>query len=177
MMNLEGDLVAALQQLDEDVQKHVVRPVAYAGAKVLYEEARIRAPVYQGGAFTRKNGVEVKPGQLRDAIYHVFSEDQSSDLHKIYEISWNASKAPHGHLLENGHWLVRGKLGRGNTGPPRRIKWVPAVPFIRGSFDRAPAAVEAMQQRAIEKMQEVLTRTVVDDFGNEVTVVGALHGD
>lgn len=171
MIELSGDLVAALQQLDEDVQKQVVRPVAYAGAKVLYDEVRMRVPVYRGPA---RRGIH--PGQLRDAIYHVFSESKSSDLEKVYEISWNAAKAPHGHLIENGHWIVRGKVGRGNSGPPRRVGWAPAIPFVRGSFDRAQDAIAAMQRRAAEKIQEVLTKTVVDDFGNEVTV-GASHGD
>ena len=30
------------------------------------------------------------------------------------------------------------------------------------------AAIEAMRDRAVQKMAEVLQRTVVDDFGNEV---------
>ncbi|RLK45949.1 HK97 gp10 family phage protein [Cupriavidus plantarum] len=165
------DLVATLQQLEEDVQERVVRPIAYAGARLLYDEVRLRVPVYEGRE--RKN---IRPGQLRDAIYHVFAEDQSSDLAKFYEISWNASKAPHGHLIEYGHWIVRGKVGRGNAGPPRRVGWAPAIPFVRSSFDRAPDAVRAMQARAVEKVQEVLSRKIVDDFGNEVPV-GDKHVD
>lgn len=170
-MNLIGDLAGALEQLDEDVQQRVVRPVAYAGARVFYNEVLRRVPVYEG-----KPRKGIHPGQLREAIYHVFSESLSSDLEKIYEISWNAAKAPHGHLIENGHWIVRGKVGRGNEGPPRRVGWVPAIPFVRGSFDLAPEAVKAMQARAVEKVQEVLSRRVVDDFGNEVAV-GDKHVD
>lgn len=164
-MELIGDLSAALEQLGEEVQQRVVRPVAYAGAKVFYDEVRLRVPVYTG-----KPRKGIHPGQLREAIYHVFSEGLSSDLEKVYEISWNAAKAPHGHLIENGHWIVRGKVGRGNAGPPRRVGWAPAIPFVRGSFDRAADAVRAMQARAVEKVQEVLSRNVVDDFGNEVPV-------
>ncbi|WP_416046680.1 HK97 gp10 family phage protein [Cupriavidus basilensis] len=171
MIELQGNLLEGLREIEEGVRDHVVRSVAYAGAKVLYDEVRRQAPVYTG-----KERKGIKPGQLRDAIYHVFSESLSTDMRAMYEISWNASKAPHGHLIEYGHWIVRGKVGKGNAGPPRRVGWAPAIPFVRRSFDRAQAAVSAMEARAVEKMQEVLSRTIVDDFGNEVAV-GAKHGN
>jgi hypothetical protein len=162
MIELKGDLFSGLDQLAADIEEHVVRSVAHAGAVVFYEEARVLAPVYRG---PEKEGV--RPGQLREAIYRAFADQQSSAGRAVYRISWNAKKAPHGHLIENGHWLVRKVNGR-----KERLRWVPPHSFIRRAFDRAPAAIEAMRERAVLKMAEALRRTVVDDFGNEVVVGG-----
>lgn len=163
MIKLQGDLAATLEGIASEVQEHVVRSVAHAGADVLYGEARQLAPVYSGPA---KTGV--KPGQLRDAIYQVYATQQSTPDLAVYEISWNHFKAPHGHLVENGHWLVR-KI----DGKKVRIQWVPAKSFIRRANDRASDAVAAMQRRAAEKLQQVLRKTVVDDFGNEISLGAA----
>ncbi|KWW37898.1 phage tail tape measure protein [Cupriavidus metallidurans] len=100
-LSLSGDLQAALDRLEAGMKERVLRPAAHAGALVFYEEARRLAPVYDG---PEKKGV--KPGQLRNAIYRVFSESKSGETQKIYEVSWNAKKAPHGHLIERGHWRV-----------------------------------------------------------------------
>lgn len=162
MIEMSGDLLGALEQLESDVQEHVVRSVAHAGAEVLYDEARLLAPVYSGPP---KEGIA--PGQLRNAIYQVYAKGLSTPDHAVYEISWNHFKAPHGHLVENGHWLVRKVNGK-----KVRVKWVPAHSFIRRANDRADAAVEAMQRRAADKLAQVLRKTVVDDFGNEVPTGG-----
>ncbi|CAJ0717678.1 HK97-gp10 family putative phage morphogenesis protein [Ralstonia mannitolilytica] len=163
MLKLTGDLMEALDGLEaEIVETHVIRPVAHAGALVFYEEARALVPVYHG---PEKKGV--RPNQLKNAIYRVFNRERPESGHASYSVSWNATAAPHGHLIENGHWLVKKRGGR-----KRRIRWVPAQSFIRRAFDRAPDAVQAMQRRAREKVAEVLKKTVVDDFGNEVTVGG-----
>ncbi|AKZ26332.1 HK97 gp10 family phage protein [Ralstonia nicotianae] len=166
MLKMTGDLLEAIDGLEADVvEGYVVRPVAHAGALVFYEEARALAPVYSGPAQKR-----VRPGQLKNAIYRVFNRDKPDSGRASYSISWNAVAAPHGHLIENGHWLVKKRKGR-----KRRIRWVPAQSFIRRAFDRAPDAVEAMQRRARERVAEVLKKTVVDDFGNEVAA-GGDHG-
>ncbi|MHA6885721.1 HK97-gp10 family putative phage morphogenesis protein [Ralstonia pseudosolanacearum] len=167
MLKMTGDLLAAIDALEADVvEGYVVRPVAHAGALVFYEEARALAPIHRGPAQK-----QVRPGQLKNAIYRVFNRDKPDSGHASYSISWNAVAAPHGHLIENGHWLVKKQKGR-----KRRIRWVPAQSFIRRAFDRAPAAVEAMQRRAREKVAEVLKKTIVDDFGNEVEVGGGHDG-
>ena len=67
--------------------------------------------------------MQTRPGQLRDAIYHVYADQLSSDGHAVYRVSWNAKKAPHGHLIEYGHW--RGLEGRA----------VPVLDGARASFD------------------------------------------
>jgi len=149
-IGLVSDMSESLAKLEADMKEHVVRSAAHAGALLFYDEARRRAPVY-GGA-PRKG---IKPGQLRDAIYRAFAEKKSSDVVKMYEVSWNTRKAPHGHLIEYGHWIVQ-KV----NGIPQRTGRVPAIPFIRGSFDRAQDAIRAMRERAVERTAEVLSGTV-----------------
>ncbi|UXC37190.1 HK97 gp10 family phage protein [Cupriavidus gilardii] len=157
----DGDLAGDLDELEDQLVKDVVRPIARAGALVFYEEARRLVPVYKGAPVIRKNGRKTTPGQLRDAIYHVYSKSESTDVRAAYQVSWNATKAPHGHLVEYGHWRVN-KLVKTPTGwiaTTERLEThvrVPAVGFMRRAGDRAEAAIEAMRKRAAEKVAEVL---------------------
>lgn len=104
---------AALDALLAASQK-AVRPAAQAGAEVMYQEARIRCPVsgeghwFHGSSF-RKTGQKywIEPGTLRDAIYQVFSKDNSSAFgggyrNATYQVAWNHKKAPHGFMVEFG---------------------------------------------------------------------------
>lgn len=160
-LSLSGDLQAALDRLEAGMKERVLRPAAHAGALVFYEEARRLAPVYDG---PEKQGV--KPGQLRNAIYRVFSESKSGETQKVYEVSWNAKKAPHGHLIERGHWRVNNVIRVNNrwVATTERLPapvWVPAVGFIRRSYDQRDAALKAMQERAAERTAEVLAEVKV----------------
>jgi HK97 gp10 family phage protein len=114
-------LDAALDNLSERV-KEQVRPAAQAGAQVLYDEVRFRVPV--------------SSGKLRAAIYQAFSQDNSKDGTATYHISWNARRAPHGHLIEFG-----------------TVKMA-ARPFLRPAYDAASAkALEAAKARLVEGMK------------------------
>lgn len=130
---MDGDPVAGLTRFVEAVEERVVRPAAHAGALVFYERARELAPEYTGPP---KSGI--KPGQLRAAIYRVFSEDRSTDEFKIYQISWNHTKAPHGHWME---------YGNSRHGPK---------PFIRPAFDFYEKALEASRERARTLIAEIV---------------------
>ncbi|MDH0519980.1 HK97 gp10 family phage protein [Achromobacter xylosoxidans] len=127
-----GDAVEGLTRFVEAVEQRVVRPAAHAGALVFYERARELAPEYIGPP---KSGI--KPGQLRAAIYRVFSEDKSSDDLKIYQISWNHTKAPHGYWME---------YGNSRHGPKS---------FIRPAFDFYEKALEASRARARTLIAEI----------------------
>ncbi len=131
---MDGDPVAGLTRFVEAVEQRVVRPAAHAGALVFYERARELAPEYLGPL---KKGI--KPGQLRAAIYRVFSEDRSSDDIKIYQVSWNHTKAPHGHWME---------YGNSRHGPKS---------FIRPAFDVYERALEASRARARSLISEIAT--------------------
>lgn len=88
-----------------------VRPAAQAGAQVLYEAVKVN--VSSIGSVT---------GNLGRAVYQAFSPEHSIDgVQAQYHVSWNARKAPHGHLLERG-WIQRYAVTIAKGG-----KWVTRV--------------------------------------------------
>jgi HK97 gp10 family phage protein len=92
------------------------RPAAQAGIQVIYERARLNAPVgdrehyFYGkaakaappGSKKAKAYGPFKPGTLRDSIYQVYSKDKSTATKHVYECTWNRTKAPYGHMVELG---------------------------------------------------------------------------
>jgi HK97 gp10 family phage protein len=114
-----------------------VRPAAQAGAQVLYEEVKIRAPVKAKP--TVRKGKVLPPGALKASIYQVFSRSNSDATHATYHISWNAKKAPHGHLVEVG------------------TSRAPAHPFLRPAYDaKVREALAAANQAWIDGTRKVL---------------------
>lgn len=168
-----SSLNAAMDKLNDRVQESV-RPVAQAGAQVLYDEVKRNVA-----------SIGKKTGNLANSIYQVFSTDNSGPGRATYHISWNANKgrAPHGHLVEfghiqryvvylgsNGQWYtaVRPEM-RGKPRPSRRAsqavkdayyvrlpqaKQVPAQPFIRPAATKFPDAVQA----CIKKLAEIVNK-------------------
>lgn len=93
-----------LQATTNELQK-ATRPAAQAGAQIIYDAARLNAPVskrphkFYG---THKVYGPYAPGNLRDSIYQVFSKTNSYKDVSAYHISWNADKAPYGWMVELG---------------------------------------------------------------------------
>lgn len=85
--SLNGFLKSLGDRADE-----AARPAAQAAADVLYKE--VQKNVGQLGKVT---------GNLSRSIYQVFSKDNSGKGFATYHVSWNARKAPHGHLVEFGY--------------------------------------------------------------------------
>lgn len=131
--SMTDDLEQSLMSLAESLEERVPRPAAHAGVLVFYNRARELAPVYKGAA---RYGTT--PGQLRDAIYRVFSKGSSSDEVKVYQVSWNHYKAPHGWWME---------YGNSQHGPK---------PYIRPAFDFYEDALEAARKRARELTTEII---------------------
>lgn len=137
-------LIAELDQLGVDARE-LLRPAAQAGAQVFYDEVLRRVPVAKE-PHRRKGGRIVQPGALKKSIYQAYSTDHSSDVLATYHVSWNARKAPHGHLIENGHWTKAvGKHG------PLKPRWVPAHPFIRSSYDAVNGRAENASSAVLDK--------------------------
>lgn len=150
--SVRADFSAALAALDqiETRAKAAARPAAQAGAQLLYEEAKARAPV-AAAAHVLKSGRVIPPGALKASIYQVYSKSNSSeaDGRATYHVSYNAKKAPHGALVEFGHVQTRvaylGKDGRWYTSkaPLAAPRHVAARPYLRPAYD-------AVHQRALE---------------------------
>lgn len=107
---------------------HVKEDVAMAGvaemAVVIYDEVKINVAKHK------------KTGLLGSAIYRVYSPEKSVGALKLYRVSWNKRKAPHGHLLENG------------------TSRAPAYPFMRPSLSRLPDAIRAGRARIAKELLE-----------------------
>lgn len=129
--------------------KTLARPAAQAGAQVFYDEVNRNVA-----------GIGRKTGNLAASIYQAFSEDNSSDVRATYHISWNARKAPHGHLVEYGHMMTRkayiGSDGNWYTSDVllQTPVQVGARPFIRPAFAAAQRALEAARDRYVQDMRE-----------------------
>jgi HK97 gp10 family phage protein len=132
---------AALDKLQADAGEHV-RAAAQAGAQVLYEEARLRSPVSKHAHWFY--GTHQKyfftPGSLRNAIYQVYSEDNSQPgVKATYHISWNHQKVPYGFMVEYG------------------TSRAPAHPFIRPAFDSAKSeSLQAASNEFTTRMTKTL---------------------
>ena len=81
------------------------RPAAQAGAQIIYERARLEAPVSADSHFFYIRGKKYgpyAPGTLKNAIYQVYSKENSFKDVSTYHISFNKSEAPYGFIVHNG---------------------------------------------------------------------------
>ena len=137
-----------LANLAGPIRVQLARSMGVAGGQVIRDVAKIYAPV--------------KQGLLRDAIYLAYRDAYSDDTKITYSISWNAKRAPHGHLIEFGHWqtnaMYQGRDGKWYVGAPlTKPKWVAAHPFLRPALDGSTAmARNAMMARGRERLPELL---------------------
>lgn len=139
------DLASFEREMDGIVVEchEAARPAAQAMAQVLYEAVKVNVA-----------RIRPKTGKLAGSIYQAYSKRESTPGHAVYHVSWNARKAPHGHLVEFGH-LQRYEIsfdkatGRFITHKDKPLptpKLVAARPFVRPAmahFDRAAAAGRA----------------------------------
>lgn len=106
-MAVRMNVTAFKEQLRAEVDKlhAATRPAAQAGVQIIYERARLEAPVSQDSHYFYIRGKKYgpyAPGTLRDSIYQVFSKDNSYKDVSTYHISFNKSEAPYGFIVHNG---------------------------------------------------------------------------
>lgn len=144
-----GDVERMLDDVASSCEA-AARPAAQAGAQVLYDDVK------------RNVGrLKKHTGKLDRAIYQAYSADQSDPRRAVYHVSWNARKAPHGHLVEFGH-LQRYEItfdrntGRFITHKDRPLaapRQVAAQPFIRPAMARFEQAITAARERFLADLQ------------------------
>lgn len=85
-----------------------------------------------------KANVNSETGRLKDAIVVKYAAEDSSTKNVRYVVTWNRKKAPHGHLVEFGHWrthevvkLPDGTIRTGALLPRAEWDWTPAKAFLR----------------------------------------------
>lgn len=164
---IEFDMESALKSLDAlgaAAKSHLPRSMAVAAGSVFRDEAKARAPVFDGST-ALKGGANVKkppkPGLLQEAIYLAFSDNRSKPEqgHFVYSVAWNSSKAPHGHLLEFGHWRYN-EIHPGGLPMKQPLEepvWVAAKPFLRPAYDAVRSlALTTGMERGKERATELL---------------------
>ncbi len=106
-MTVRMDIGRFKEQLRAEADKlhAATRPAAQAGVQVIYDRARLNAPVSDASHYFYIRGKKYgpyAPGTLRDSIYQVFSKDNSFKDVSTYHISFNKSEAPYGFIVHNG---------------------------------------------------------------------------
>jgi hypothetical protein len=156
---------AVLAKLAGPAAESLARRMCVSGGVILRDEAKINAP--QGVAeeqAIRQYGGSIRPGALKDAIYLAFRDGESSKTLFKYSVTWNAKKAPHGHLVEFGHWQPYRIVFTKDRGwqtlinhPLPTPSWVPGMPFLRPTFDANLGRVKtAMIERGRAEIQILL---------------------
>ena len=118
-------LKASLKAYAGKIETQVAIEGAAGMAVVIYDEVKANASRIK------------KSGLLESAIYRVYSPEKSSATAKLYRISWNKKKAPHGHLIEFG------------------TSTAPAYPFLGPARSRIPDAITAGQARMAKKLTDL----------------------
>ena len=106
-MAVRMNVAAFKEQLRAEVDKlhAATRPAAQAGAEIIYQRARLEAPVSADSHYFYIRGKKYgpyAPGNLRNSIYQVYSRDNSFKDIATYHISFNKSEAPYGFIVHNG---------------------------------------------------------------------------
>lgn len=129
---------AAVNGLVDDVEA-AARPAAQAMAQVFYDSVK-----------TNVARIRRRTGNLERSIYQAFSADNSGQGYATYHVSWNAAKAPHGHLVEYGHlqrYLVtiddRGRWITHKDKPLPSPVYIPGKPFLRPAMAMEAVAYAA----------------------------------
>jgi HK97 gp10 family phage protein len=126
---LTGEIDKNLDKFEGELRAQVLRAAAGAMANFILNQARRYALPH------------VKTGALYNSLYQVYAEDLSDENKQVYRVSWNRTKAPHGHLIEFG------------------TSRAAAYPFIRPAFDHVKEAIEVGKARMRDKMREELRIT------------------
>lgn len=151
--SIKMDLPAFDAMVDADIQRFeaAARPAAQAGAQVIYEEVKRNV-----------DRIKKHSGNLASSIYQAYSKDNSGQGRATYHVSWNARKAPHGHLVEFGHLQryeisfdpVTRRFITHKDRPLAQPKLVAAKPFIRPAMARIPEAERAIRAEFDRFVQE-----------------------
>ena len=106
-MRINMNISAFKESLNAQLDKlhAATRPAAQAGSEIIYQRARLEAPVSSDSHYFYIRGKQYgpyAPGNLRNSIYQVYSRDNSFKDIATYHISFNKSEAPYGFIVHNG---------------------------------------------------------------------------
>jgi hypothetical protein len=148
----------AFAALEGPIRESLSRRMLVSGGVLLRDAAKGQARQAEN-----KEGVE-RRGVLANAIYLVYEAEATTNHSFTYKVSWNARLAPHGHLIEFGHWMTH-KVYKASNGEWYTLKdqplatpiWVPARPFLRPTYDSyGNTALRVMILRGQEELPKLL---------------------
>lgn len=146
---LIGDLAANLDRFEAQIKESVLMSGVAAMALEVYNEVKLNTSGLMSSSsygplpkssphatyFYGQNEKYLLPARaLYNAIYRVYSKEQSSDTVKTYKVSVNKKKAPHWAMVEYG------------------TSHSAAHPYIRPAFDKINLAIEAGMVRMHERI-------------------------
>jgi len=151
-------LMATLDALAGPIKESLSRRMLVEGGVLLRDAAASNARMA-----ANQEGVEVR-GLLARSIYLAFDEKSSAGDLFNYTVSWNRKIAPHGHLIEFGHWQThvayKGSNGEWYTRkdmPLDAPRWIPARPFLRPTLDSyGKTAISVMLRRGQTELPKLL---------------------
>jgi len=131
-------LTDALLALDDAVGESTLRQAAVAGARVVFNEAKIRTPVAVK-PYERK-GTTIYPGFLRDHMLIAYDKETSVPGRiASYIVTWS-KEAFYGRFVENGTSKMAARA------------------FLRPAFDATRGEVAVTINDVIQKKVQELTR-------------------
>jgi hypothetical protein len=111
VISVEFDLGSALKQVDALAKSanDAIRPAAQAGAQIFYEAVIAAAPKsdkghwFHGTSF-KSTGQKYwfESGNLKNAVYQVYSKSDSAPDKSVYHVAWNHRKVPYGFMVAGG---------------------------------------------------------------------------
>jgi hypothetical protein len=139
----------AVEKLQGPLKVSLARSIAVGAGETLRDEAKLLAPK--------------ESGLLANSIYLAYKDGRSNEKEVVYSVSWNHLAAPHGHLIEFGHWqpykVVKLPNGDWFTTKERlpSPKFIAAHPFLRPALDSAgKRAAQAGIERGRRRLPELL---------------------
>ena len=141
------ELAAALRALPDKLAKNGLRAGVYAGAKVIQDEAKLRAPVYTGPV---EQG-HPPPGTLKRAIIMKQIREESGQRHQVFFVTVRSGKkyqkqGKKGNLSQDAFYWRWVEFGSTKMA---------ARPFLRPAFEaKKEAAVEAIKNKLAERVEE-----------------------
>jgi HK97 gp10 family phage protein len=142
-----------LAKMSDAASESTLRQAAVAGARVIMDEVRLRAPV---GPFPHiRSGRTYPPGTLKKSVitYHDAEKSSVPGALQVYSVVLS-SDGFYGRIVEKGHPLS-GAFAKHVSDVEHGTSAVGAHPFFRPAVDaKADAAIQAMTDVMQAKLNE-----------------------
>jgi hypothetical protein len=160
-------MLDSLIEFRKELSGSLVRKAVAAGAKVIYDEIKVRAEGYEGQYAGPVQSIvprSPKRAKLSESIIRLWDKKQSVNGKQVYLVMPDKKAAGHWFQVEYGHFRVNeifvtgdGLLIPFKTRLPAKA-WVPPRPYIRPAWDaKKDAALAAILAQMKESLQGITT--------------------